>query len=157
MIKYQLHCDRDHEFEGWFRGSADFERQAGDGVLECPVCGSSNVHKAIMAPNVARKDEGVRDSRLAEVRKSVAEAAARARDFVEKNFEHVGERFPEEARKIHYGEVEPRGIYGEATGREVKELVEEGVKVAPMPGAGPREKLADAPKPKGKAGKKALN
>ncbi|MBI1366344.1 MAG: DUF1178 family protein [Alphaproteobacteria bacterium] len=157
MMKYKLRCERDHEFEGWFRSSADFDAQAESGDLECPICGSTDVHKAIMAPNVARSGGDSREARLGEVRKSIMEAAARARDYVEKHFEHVGERFPEEARKIHYGEAEPRGIYGEATGEQVKALVEEGVKIAPMPGVAPREKIAGAPKPKGKSGKKALN
>lgn len=131
MIKYQLLCDSDHEFEGWFRNSADFDSQCEDGLLECPFCGAANVRKAVMAPSIGRRSNS-RTDRPAFFREMAA-AAERARNYVEKNFDYVGEKFPEEARKIHYGESEERGIYGEATGKEVKELTEEGVAVAPLP------------------------
>lgn len=134
MIKYQLLCGYDHEFEGWFRDSADYDAQAGQGLIECPVCGGENVRKAVMAPSVARRDRGSRETRLAELKRDMGAAMERARAYVEKHFDYVGDKFPEEARKIHYGETEERGIYGEATGKEVKELVEEGVSVAPLPG-----------------------
>ncbi len=157
MIKYQLRCDADHEFEAWFRSSADFDAQAADGLLECPACGSSTIAKAIMSPAVARRD-GARAHRLAEIRQTMADAATRARDYVEKNFDYVGEKFPDEARKIHYGEAKSRGIFGEASGKEVRELVEEGVEVAPLPGAGRREKAGPAkPVKKKKAPKGPLN
>lgn len=133
MIKYQLRCDAGHEFEGWFRNSADFDAQAADDLLECPACGIKSVEKAIMAPSIATRSGG-RGRHLGEMRRAMAEAAQRARDYVEKNFEYVGDRFPEEARQIHYGEKEARGVFGEATGKEVKELMDEGVSVAPLPG-----------------------
>jgi len=135
MIRYQLQCGRGCEFEGWFRDSADYDAQAEAGLLECPACGSSDVGKAIMAPAVAtsRKREAA-EARLSEIRKDIGEAAKRARAYVEKNFDYVGDRFPEEARRIHYGEAPERKVYGEATGAEVKELAEEGVPVAPVPG-----------------------
>ncbi|MEX0645220.1 MAG: DUF1178 family protein [Parvularculaceae bacterium] len=154
MIKYQLRCDAEHEFEGWFRSSAEFDAQAADGLFECPVCGSSAISKAIMAPAVARRDGG-RAGRLAEIRKTMTDAATRARDYVEKNFDYVGEEFPEEARKIHYGEVKARGIYGEASKQEVRELVEEGVEVAPIPGTRLSENSGQA-KPGKKTRKKAV-
>ena len=159
MIKYQLKCADDHEFEGWFRNSADFDEQAEDGLLECPVCGAASVSKAIMAPAIARHRPGgkapasatdprteatpekpiLQDSvRLAEMRRDFVKAAERARAYVEKHFDNVGDRFPEEARKIHYGESEERGIYGNATGEEVRDLMEEGVSIAPLPS--PRKK-----------------
>lgn len=142
MIKYQLKCAAGCSFEGWFRSSADFERQAADASLECPFCASVEVTRAIMAPAVVTGAAGRREERLAAMRETMAEAARRARDYVEKNFDYVGDRFPEEARKIHYGEVKERAIYGEATGREVKELVDEGVSIAPLPAsAPPDEKL----------------
>lgn len=144
MIKYQLRCAADHEFEGWFRDSADFDVQAGDGLVECPVCGSATVRKAVMAPAIARRA----DVRSDAIRRDIMQAMTRARDYVEKNFDYVGEKFPEEARKIHYGETEERGIYGEATGKEVKDLVEEGVPVAPMPGAAKKPDKAGKPKPR---------
>ncbi|MEM8937542.1 MAG: DUF1178 family protein [Pseudomonadota bacterium] len=119
MIKYLLKCDQDHEFEGWFRDSADFDAQSRSDLVECPVCGSAAVTKAVMAPAVARRS-GSRDLRLREIQHDIAKAMERARDHVEKNFDYVGDRFPEEARKIHYGEAEDRGGYGEASGKEVK-------------------------------------
>lgn len=156
MIKYQLRCDAQHEFEGWFRNSADYEAQAGEGLCECPVCGSNSVSKAIMAPSIS-KGSVSRDERLAQYRAAIMDAARRARDYVEKNFEYVGDRFPEEARRIHYGERKARGIFGEATGAEVKELVEEGVAIAPLPAPPEKEVQGAAPKPASARSKKALN
>lgn len=134
MIKYQLKCGSGCSFEGWFRSSEDFDRQAAEGTLECPFCASAAVERAIMAPSVVTGGGPRREERLAVMRETMAEAARRARDYVEKNFDYVGDRFPEEARKIHYGETKERSIYGEATGKEVKDLVDEGVSVAPLPG-----------------------
>jgi len=135
MIKYRLTCGAGCSFEGWFRSSDDFDAQSREGRLECPYCSSTKIERAIMAPAVVRGGalEEKRASRLAEIREAMAEAARRARDYVEKNFDYVGDRFPEEARRIHYGETAKRDIYGEATGSEVKELVEEGVAIAPLP------------------------
>ena len=153
MIKYQLTCDADHEFEGWFRDSADFDVQAERGLIECPACGSDAVRKAVMAPAIARKGNS-REARLKEIRNDMAKAVERARDYVEKNFDYVGDKFPEEARKIHYGESKERGIYGEASGKQVKELVEEGVQVAPLPGAGKKTNKPAKAKTTAPAGKK---
>ncbi|NOX82658.1 MAG: DUF1178 family protein [Alphaproteobacteria bacterium] len=164
MIKYQLICDAEHDFEGWFRDSADYDAQAEDGLVECPACGSEKIRKAMMAPAiVGGKRSSSRAARLAEIKRDMGQAVERARDYVEKNFDYVGDQFPEEARKIHYGEKEERGIYGEATGKEVKDLVDEGVSVAPLPGprrtspepsddaASPQASAADKPgKPRGK-------
>jgi hypothetical protein len=147
MIKYQLRCETRHEFEAWFRNSADFDTQAAGGLLECPHCGSAAVEKAIMAPSISTS-AGSRGERLSDMRQTMAEAVRRARDYVEKHFDHVGDRFPEEARKIHYGETDPRPIYGEATPKEAKELVEEGVSIAPLP-ALPDDRAAP-PLPKSK-------
>ncbi|MEQ1930578.1 MAG: DUF1178 family protein [Parvularculaceae bacterium] len=145
MIKYQLRCEIDHEFEGWFRNSSDYDAQASEGLLACPACGSVKVGKAIMAPAISSSES--KTARLADMRRSISEAAMRARNYVEKNFDYVGERFPEEARKIHYGETSARGIYGEASGPEVKALIDEGVEVAPLPGAGKRESKTTASSP----------
>lgn len=132
MIKYQLTCDSNHEFEGWFRNSDDFDIQSGEGLIDCPTCGSDAVRKAVMAPAIKRRS-GSREARLAAIKNDIVKAAARARDYVEKNYDYVGDRFSDEARKIHYGEARERGIYGEATGSQVKDLVTEGVQVAPLP------------------------
>ncbi|GJL91939.1 DUF1178 family protein [Hyphococcus sp.] len=145
MIKYRLLCDADHEFEGWFRDSADYDSQSEKGLIDCPSCGSDEVRKAVMAPAVARRD-GSRKERLASIQQDMARAVLRARDYVEKNFDYVGEKFPEEARKIHYGETQERAIYGEASGREVKALIDEGVEVAPVPGVQKKTDKAGEPK-----------
>ena len=137
MIKYQLKCDQSHEFEGWFSNSADYDDQAGRGLLECPHCGSSEIGKALMAPAIARSsslNNSAKEERLAAFRKDFAEAAKKARTYVEKNFDNVGQRFPEEARRIHYGETKERGIYGEASPEDVRELIDEGIEIAPLPG-----------------------
>ena len=136
MIKYRLKCGSGCSFEGWFPSSVEFDRQSGGAELECPLCGSIEVDRAIMAPAIlggARSVERTAPQRFAALRETMADAARRARDYVEKNFDYVGDRFPEEARKVHYGEVKERRIYGEATPPEVKELVDEGIAVAPLP------------------------
>lgn len=147
MIKYSLVCDEAHEFEGWFRDSADFDAQSSKDLVECPACGSIAVRKAIMAPAISTS-RAANNARLSEINKDIVKAVARARDYVEKNFEYVGTKFPEEARKIHYGESDERAIYGEATGKDVKELKDEGIEIAPVPGkAVPKEKVGDIKMP----------
>lgn len=143
MIKYSLQCETLHEFEGWFRNSAEFDEQSEDGLLTCPECGSTAVSKAVMAPSISTSKKAAsakREYQMREMRTAIGEAGAKARSYVEKNFDYVGEKFPEEARKIHYGESEERGIFGEATGKEAKELVDEGVSIAPLPGSATKEK-----------------
>ena len=160
MIKYQLICDKSHEFEGWFGDSAAFESQQEAGLLPCPVCGSADVRRALMAPNLASPK--TRKTDLAEQQPSAqpepqpqpqapqqASAAlppAAARKMQELMSEmralqikireecrDVGNDFAEEARKIHYGEVEPEGIYGQATAEEREALDEEGIEIMDMP------------------------
>jgi hypothetical protein len=130
MIRYQLVCKKDHAFEGWFRDSAAYDTQAKKGLLACPTCNSKHVKKAPMAPAVSKKNE------LAEAAvkaKAMREWVSNVRKHVEKNAEYVGEKFPDEARAIHYGDAEERQIYGEATVEDAKELIEEGIPVAPLP------------------------
>jgi len=124
MIAYQLRCRNGHAFEGWFKDSAAFDAQAADGKLTCPSCNSTKVEKAVMAPAIAGK-----------AREQAAERATlRAlRQKMLADAEHVGGAFPEEARKIHYGEAEARHIYGEASSADVEALLDEGVPVAPVP------------------------
>jgi hypothetical protein len=134
VIRYALLCEQEHPFEGWFGSSADYDDQAAKGLVECPFCASKLVRKQIMAPAVAgTKAKG--SSPAPELQAMMMEAAGRVRKHVEENFEHVGDRFAREARDIHEGLSPERGIYGEATPQQVKELVEDGVKVAPLPGA----------------------
>ena len=139
MIRYALTCDHDHEFEGWFGSSADFDDQQARGLLECPVCASKGVRKQIMAPAVAGTKRTSRETPQAQMQAMMMEAAGRIRRHVEENFDDVGDAFAAEARAIHEGRSEDRGIYGQATPQEVRELVEDGVPVAPLPGEPPKK------------------
>lgn len=133
MIVYDLKCAQGHGFEAWFRDSAACDRQIAADEVACPACGAAEVEKAVMAPNLARgKGRGPalqEQAAAAEARK----ALLALRHQVEANCDYVGQRFPEEARRIHYGETDPRGIYGESTAEEAKALEEEGVKVGRIP------------------------
>jgi hypothetical protein len=135
VIKFSLQCDEGHDFEAWFRDNGDFETQKKRGFLECPTCGSTHVSKALMAPNVAtaRKREEVAVATGNAVQREVMAKLHEMARAVKKDGEDVGERFPEEARKIHYGEADARGIYGKATPDEVSSLLDEGVEILPLP------------------------
>jgi hypothetical protein len=136
MIRYALACDQDHAFEGWFGSSGDYDDQAARGLVQCPVCGSYDVRKQIMAPAVSgTKKRGQADE--PHPRQMMMEAMRRVRKHVEENFDDVGDGFAKEARAIHEGKAEDRGIYGQATPEEVKGLVEDGVPVAPLPPPAP--------------------
>jgi hypothetical protein len=144
MIHYQLRCNDGHEFDGWFKDSAAFEAQADRGLVECPACGSHAVQRALMAPavatrEVARNPETPPPPSAGEVSatgKLPAHLLAmlqRLRAEVEKNCDYVGPEFAEEARKIHRGESDKRGIYGESTQDEARALAEEGIEIARIP------------------------
>ncbi|MCL4714949.1 MAG: DUF1178 family protein [Hyphomonadaceae bacterium] len=129
MIRYDLRCDNGDEFEAWFGSIADYDKQAGAGLVECPHCGSTQIEKAPMAPAVVtgrRKD--------ARQERAVAMAlASKVREHIRENFDYVGEKFADEARKMHAGETEERAIWGEATPEQAEQLAEEGIAAAPMP------------------------
>lgn len=133
MIVYDLRCPEGHQFETWFRDSAAYEAQVEAGDVMCPTCGSGKVEKALMAPNLARgepRGPAVQvDERAVQVRRALGEL----RSQIEANCDYVGQDFPEEARRIHYGEADPRGIYGESTVEEADALKEEGVQVQRIP------------------------
>jgi hypothetical protein len=160
MIRYALKCAKGHAFESWFQSSAAFDKQNKRGLVTCPVCGASKVAKAIMAPQLTRTRNAesaqaeppaspappalagamppVTPGKAAVAMTSPAERELRRklkalRDHVTKNAHYVGAQFPEEARKMHYGEIEHRSIYGEATSEEAKALHEEGVEFHPLP------------------------
>ena len=136
MIRYQLLCVQDHEFDGWFSGSAAFDQQAAQNEISCPVCGSNDVRKGLMAPSVATsrmKKNGRQEKARQVAMETVGEAMRALKSKVESECDDVGTGFAEEARKIHYGEAEERGIYGDATVAEAKELLEEGVDILPLP------------------------
>ncbi len=134
MIRFSLLCDKDHEFEGWFSSSKDFDGQSERGLVECPVCGSKQVGKALMAPAVAVSREDTPRPLAMDPEKR--EMMRKLRDMVQtvkQNSEDVGDRFADEARKIHHGEAEARGIIGHASSDDAKSLIEEGIEIAPLP------------------------
>jgi hypothetical protein len=139
MIRYDLACDKGHGFDGWFRDSAAFDKQAKRRLVTCPICGSVKVVKQLMAPGIPVKANakaeapvcmfsGPADPRQQMLLKMMREL----RKEVEKNADYVGDRFAEEARRIHYNEAEKRGIFGEATSEDAKSLLEEGIEVHPL-------------------------
>ncbi|MBA5806033.1 MULTISPECIES: DUF1178 family protein [Rhizobium] len=135
MIRYSLTCDNAHEFEGWFSESADFDRQVATGFLTCPVCHSAAVSKLLMAPSVstARKKDERQTLAMDAMRQEAMQKLKEAVAAVKANSEDVGTQFPEEARKIHYGEADARGIIGQATVDEAQALLEEGIEIAAIP------------------------
>ncbi len=135
MISYNLRCSNGHEFEGWFASSSDFEAQRARNLVECPICSVTSVEKALMAPAIATSG-ATREATPVLMDPEKREALAQLRALVQKvraNAEDVGERFAEEARKIHYGEAEERGIYGRASAGDIRSLAEEGVPIMPLP------------------------
>ncbi len=153
MIRYTLRCEREHTFESWFQNSAAYDSQAKRKLVSCPVCDSVKVEKAIMAPRIVGKKGRERAEPVPAPAAPSAEAPVAAgstpllmaqerelrakikelRDHIVKNADNVGEKFPNEARKMHYGEIEHRPIYGEASPEEAKSLIDEGVEVSPLP------------------------
>ncbi len=133
MILFNLVCAAEHQFEGWFRDGATYDAQAAEGAIACPVCGDHGVRKAPMAPRLIKGRSEASD--LPAVRPQLQQALAALRRHVEDNCAYVGERFPEEARRMHYGEIEKRPVYGEASLDEARSLLEEGVEVLPIPAA----------------------
>ena len=132
MILFDLRCTKGHVFEAWFRDNASYDKQAKAGAVVCPGCGSRKVEKAPMAPRIGKSGELSKQemaSELAEMKKQLLEL----RSKVEANCDYVGNRFAEEARRIHYGEVERRDIYGEASDEEAKDLSEEGIEFGRIP------------------------
>jgi hypothetical protein len=150
MIRYDLICDKGHEFDGWFSDSAAYDAQAKRGLVTCVHCGSAKIEKQLMAPGIPvkgnrRKEGPTRPVAAAAAAQPVLASAfdprqekliqmmREMRKTVEENAEYVGNRFAEEARKIHYDESDKRGIYGETTAQDAKELIEEGIEIHPLP------------------------
>jgi hypothetical protein len=150
MIRYNLRCDRGHAFESWFQSSLAYESQEKRKLVSCPACGSVKVERAIMAPQIVSKKG--RDSAapapaapstevitptstplMMAQERELRVKLKELRDHIVKNADNVGERFPNEARKMHYGDIEHRPIYGEASPEEARSLIDEGVEVSPLP------------------------
>jgi hypothetical protein len=149
MIRYNLRCDRGHAFESWFQSSSAYESQEKRKLVGCPACGSTKVERAIMAPQIVSKKSKDNAAPAPAASTEVAAPAStplmmalerelraklkELRDHIVKNADNVGERFPNEARKMHYGDIEHRPIYGEASPEEARSLIDEGVEVSPLP------------------------
>ena len=145
MIRYSLACEAAHSFESWFRDGAAYDEQRERGLLTCPVCGSIKVEKAIMAPQVARKDreaapptsEAATPAPVALLTPEQTQLRAKLRELRElmtQNSDNVGDKFAQEARRMHFGEIEHRPIHGEANREEVSALLDDGIEVMPLPG-----------------------
>ena len=152
MIHYNLRCEKGHAFESWFQSSSAYEAQEKRKLVNCPVCGSAKVERAIMAPQIVSK-KSRESAEAAPAPTTTTEVVAPAastpllmaqerelraklkelREHIVKNADNVGERFPNEARKMHYGDIEHRPIYGEASPEEARALIDEGVEVTPLP------------------------
>lgn len=133
MILYDLRCTGGHAFEAWFRDSATYDRQAAAGEISCPVCGDTGIAKAPMAPRVSKSSRDAGGDGDAAKAVAMRTALTELRETIERSSDHVGDKFAEEARKIHYGEADHRNIYGEATDDQARELVEEGVRIGRIP------------------------
>ena len=135
MIKYSVRCGKDHVFEAWFKDSATFDVQSKSGDIVCPQCGNNLIVKAPMAPRIVKSQQSdvSHESRAREVAERILEAAVEMRKEVEENCDYVGDHFADEARKIHYGEADERGIYGEASDEETQKLDDEGIDVIKLP------------------------
>ena len=130
MIVFNLNCsDCDSSFEGWFENTKDYNKQINQGLVSCPACNSIHIKKGLMAPNVSKKSNTKNSKR----KKSIASNVKKLKKIIEKEFEYVGDKFTEEAKKIKYGEVKERAIYGEASIEQTKELINEDIDVLPLP------------------------
>ena len=143
MIAIDVKCQNDHTFEGWFKDNASFDEQVEAGAISCPICGDTSVSRALMAPRLGgmRKAKDNKAPKVAMSPKDrklneYVEALYELKKHVEENSDYVGDKFPEEARKIHYGETEARPIHGEATSEEAEDMLEEGVEFQRIPWPG---------------------
>ncbi len=130
MIVFNLNCsDCAFSFEGWFENTNDYNKQIKKGLLTCPSCNSTQIKKGLMAPNVSKKS----NSKISKRNKSIASNVKKLKKIIEKEFDYVGDKFTEEAKKIKYGEAKERAIYGEASIEQTKELMDEDIDVLPLP------------------------
>ncbi len=130
MIVFNLNCsDCAYSFEGWFENTKDYNKQIRKGLLTCPSCNSTQIKKGLTAPNVSKKS----NSKISKRNKSIASNVNKLKKIIEKEFDYVGDKFTEEAKKIKYGEVKERAIYGEASIEQTKELIDEDIDVLPLP------------------------
>ena len=139
MIKYNLKCKNRHEFEGWFSDSKEFEKLKSKKMIECSFCGTKVIEKSIMSPNVLSAEEKENRVKSSKNLKKIKEDLLKMRNFVEKNFEYVGNDFPREVRNIYYDKRKNKNIYGKASEKETEELKEEGIELTSIPWIDKRE------------------
>ena len=134
MIKYNLKCQNEHEFESWFSNSEEFEKLKNKGLLECIYCNSKKIKKSIMSPMVsAVRDKNSKFKKMQEILKNDRKSLIEIRKYIEKNFEYVGENFSKKVREIYYDKKSKKTIYGKTTLKERKELAEEGIDLLSIP------------------------
>ena len=133
MIKYNLKCKNKHEFESWFSDSKEFEKLRQKKIIECTLCGTKNVQKSIMSPSILSKNQKVKNIQSARYLKKIRRDLLKMRNFIEKNFNYVGDNFPQEVRNIYYDKNKNKNIYGKATPEEAEELREEGIELTTIP------------------------
>ena len=133
MIKYNLKCKRKHEFESWFSDSKEFEKLKSKKMIECIFCKTKSIEKSIMAPNVLSQEQKQKNQRSTKYIKKIQKDLLKMRNFVEKNFEYVGNNFPREVRNVYYDKRKNKNIYGKATPEETQELEEEGIELTAIP------------------------
>jgi len=133
MIKYNLKCKRKHEFESWFSDSKEFEKLKSKKMIECIFCKTKSIEKSIMAPSVLNQEQKQRNKKSIKYIKKIQKDLLKMRNFVEKNFEYVGNNFPREVRNIYYDKRKNKNIYGKATLEETQELEEEGIELTEIP------------------------
>ena len=133
MIKYNLKCKNKHEFESWFSDSKEFEKLRQKKIIECTLCGTKNVQKSIMSPSILSKDQKEKNIQSTRYLKKIRRDLLKMRNFIEKNFNYVGDNFPQEVRNIYYDKNKNKNIYGKATPEETEELREEGIELTTIP------------------------
>ncbi len=133
MIKYNLKCKHKHEFESWFLDSKEFEKLKSKKMIECIFCKTKSIEKSIMAPNVLSQEQKQKNQKSIKYIKKIQKDLLKIRNFVEKNFEYVGNNFPREVRNVYYDKRKNKNIYGKATPKETQELEEEGIELTTIP------------------------
>ena len=133
MIKYNLKCKRKHEFESWFSDSKEFEKLKSKKMIKCIFCKTESIEKSIMAPRVLSQEQKQNNQKSIKYIKKIQKDLLKMRNFVEKNFEYVGNNFPREVRNVYYDERKNKNIYGKATPEETQELEEEGIELTAIP------------------------
>jgi len=133
MIKYNLKCKHKHEFESWFLDSKEFEKLKSKKMIECIFCKTKSIEKSIMAPNVLSQEQKQKNQKSIKYIKKIQKDLLKMRNFVEKNFEYVGNNFPREVRSVYYDKRKNKNIYGKVTPEETQELEEEGIELTAIP------------------------